>query len=217
MDGDDAIHPEALEFLARLVKASKGAKTISFTTQREDKQVLGQWEELPDVAQCVTTDTIDSQTLRMHCRGVLAAIVKAEVAKEFAFEPYRLGEDVLYHMRILWAHPETCWLSAPIYFYRQRSDSAVNGKVTKEKVADLLATGYEILQLHIKNAPHCKVGEVDGFYRWHESFVWYTFNGMFFKLPMREQQELLPQWIRLQRAHQEVRWPQGISGGRCGR
>ena len=30
--------------------------------------------------------------------------------------------------------------------------------MTKEKVADLLATGYEVVRLHIENAPHCKVG-----------------------------------------------------------
>ena len=209
VDSDDAVHPQALDFLSRLIKVSKGAKTISFTTQREGEQVLGQWEELPEVSQCVTQDYIDTKSLRMHRRGACMTVVRGDVAKQFVFKKYTIGEDVLYHMSILWDHPETCLLSAPIYFYRIRSGSAVHGVASKEKVFDLLATEYEMLQLYANNAHHCQVRDVDEFYRWNESFVWYTFNGMFFKLPMREQQELLPQWIRLQRLHQEVRRPQG--------
>ena len=202
VDGDDAIHPKALDFLSRLIQVSNGARTISFTTQREGgegEQVLGQWEDLPDVAQCITQDYIDAKSLRMHRSGAWATIVRADIAKQFVFKKYTIGEDVLYHMSVLWAHPETCLLSAPIYFYRTRSGSAIHGAVTKEKVCDSLTASCELLQLITKNAHHCKVINADEFYRWNARIAWYTFNGMFFRLSLLEQQKLLPLWVKVQK------------------
>lgn len=204
VDADDAIHPDSLEFLSKLISKNSGAKTISFATHREGEQVFGQWECLPDVSQCISKDYIDSQSLRMHRRGACMTVVRTDIAKKFDFKKYTIGEDVLYHMSILWAHPETCLLSAPLYFYRARSGSAVNGIVSKRKVADLLATESEMLQLYLKYADCRKMGEVREYYRWNEGFVWYTFAGMFFKLPLAEQQELLANWISLQRLQHRV-------------
>lgn len=204
VDGDDAIHPKALDFLSRLIQVSKGAKSISFTTQKEGEQVLGQWEELPDVAQCITQDYIDTKSLRMHRRGAWATIVRADIAKQFAFKKYTIGEDVLYHMSVLWTHPETCLLSAPIYFYRTRSESAIHGAVTKEKVSDLLSTEYEMLQLYFKYSYLCNVEDVKEYYKWNENFVWYTFAWMFFRLPLSDRQALLIKWIGLQNLQDKV-------------
>ena len=207
VDADDAIHPMALEFLSKLIYTNSTAKTISFTTHREGEQVFGQWNSLPDASQCISKDYIDSRSLRMHRRGAWATIVRADIAKKFPFRNYTIGEDVLWHMSILWAHPETCLLGAPIYFYRTRIGSAVNGVVSKKKVYDLLQTEYEMLQLYEQNADKRKVSEVKEYYRWNEDFVWYTFAGMFFRLPLPERQELLAKWISLQRLQHKVLAP----------
>lgn len=207
VDADDAIHPDSLEFLSKLISKNSWAKTISFATHREGEQVFGQWECLPDVSQCISKDYVDSQSLRMHRRGACMTIVRTEIAKKFPFRNYTIGEDVLWHMSILWAHPETCLLGAPIYFYRTRIGSAVNGVVSKKKVYDLLQTEYEMLLLYEQNADKRKVSEVKEYYRWNEDFVWHTFAGMFFRLPLPERQELLPEWIRLQRLQHKVLAP----------
>ena len=207
VDADDAIHPDSLTFLVKLIRADSAAKTISFTTQMEGEQVFGHWDCLPDVSQRISIDYIDSQSLRMHRRGAWATIVRADIAKRFFFRKYAIGEDVLYHMSILWAYPETSLLSAPLYFYRIRSGSAVNGIVSKRKVADLLATECEMLQLYLKYADCRKIGEVQEYYRSNEGFVWYTFAGMFFRLPLVERQELLANWISLQRLQHRILAP----------
>ena len=204
VDADDAIHPQALDFLSRLVRVSNGAKTMSFTTQREGEQVLGQWECLPDVSQCINKTYIDSQSLRMHRRSAWATIVCSDIAKKFSFKQYTIGEDVLYHMSVLWAYPETCLISAPLYFYRVRSGSAVNGTVSKEKVSDFLSTECEMLQLYFKYSCRCSVENIKEYYKWNEDFVWYTFAGMFFRLTLSEQHELLTKWIRLQKLQHKV-------------
>jgi len=204
VDADDAIHPDSLEFLSKLISKNSEAKTISFATNREDEQVFGQWECLPDVSQCINKDCVDSQSLRMHRRAVWATIVRVDIARKFSFKKYTIGEDVLYHMGILWAYPETCLLSAPIYFYRKRSGSAVNGSVTKEKVFDLLTTEQEMLQLYFKYSDHCNIADVQEYFRWNEDFVWYTFAGMFFRLPLVERHSLLANWVSLQKLQHEI-------------
>lgn len=207
VDADDAIHPKALDFLFGLASMSNGVKTISFTTQRESQLTFGKWEPLPEVSSCIMSNRIDSLSLRMHRRGACTTIIRSEIAKKFSFQSYIIGEDVLYHFNVLWTYPESCLLGAPIYFYRQRSGSAVNGRITKKKVEDMLDTEYEMLKLYQKYSWRCRAEDVKEYYRWNEDFVWNTCVGMFFRLPLREENELLSKWIRLQKMQHKVLSP----------
>lgn len=207
IDADDAIHPNSLCFLNNLTCVDRGVKTISFTTNRESEQSPGVWGELPNVAQCIKKDYIDSQSLRMHRRGAWATIIRTEIAKKFCFQNFTIGEDVLYHMNILWSYPVTCLISAPIYFYRTRSGSAVNSKVSREKVCDFLTTEYKMLELYENNCNKRKIKDIKDYYRWNEDFIWYTFAGMFFRLPLAERSSCLDKWVCLQKLQHKVLLP----------
>ena len=139
----------------------------------------GKWPELPDVSKAIVVKNITHESLKMHRKGVCGTIVRKDVAKEFKFENYKVGEDVLYHMRILWKYPETVLLPASIYYYRTRENSVVNQKPSVTMVSDLLDTEREMLLLFKENYGRWRFSDCKEYLVWNQYFVWYTFNRNF--------------------------------------
>ena len=203
VDSDDKIHPLALKWLYGMSKKASCAKTISFTTNHEQDVDCNIWPKLPIIEvspNSIVQDHITSQGLHMHRRGVWATIVRRNIViGKFWFYPYCVGEDVLFHLSIYLQHDTAILRPAPIYYYRIRKGSAINSKVTRRKVHDLLTTEYLMLNAISEAKAKWKLSEILEYLQWNRDWVWVTFMGMFFSLGNDEMKALLPLWIKVQR------------------
>lgn len=204
VDADDVIHPMALRWLKQVIDARPEAETICFTTEEEANLDGATWPELPSVGAVKICTERNSDAVRMHRRAAWGLVLRRSAVGQFRYLPYLIGEDALFNLTVFWHIKKWVCFPAPLYFYRTRSDSAVGRQPDRRMVEDLFKSELSMLQLWQENVDKWVLKEVSTFVTWNRDFVWYTFNGMYFRLPDVDKKILLPKWIEVQLFSQKL-------------
>lgn len=203
VDADDLVHPRVFECFGNLAEAFPGAKTICVTEFLSGEVPPVNWPKLPPIDKARLLTKHSGEALKCHRRVVCAALIRRKEIGSIRFEPYIMGEDMLFLSRIFWKTDAWVLSATPVYFYRKHADSAI-AKTTLRKVRDGLETEINILDLILDNRVKWTGQCLDEFFKFTRTFTWTTFGGMFFRLSKDEMENLLPKWLDLQRRHQRL-------------
>lgn len=203
VDADDLVHPRVFECFGNLAEAFPGAKTICVTEFLSGEAPPVHWPELSSIEKAHFVTKHNGEALKCHRRVVCAALIRREEIGSIRFEPYIMGEDMLFLSRIFWKTDAWVLSATPVYFYRKHAGSAI-AKTSFRNVRDGLETEIAILDLIADNREKWAGQSMDEFFKFTRTFSWTTFGGMFFKLPKYEMQSLLSKWIDLQHKHQSL-------------
>ena len=199
VDGDDAIHPQALNWLKELFALHPdGDAYLMNMGELMGYDVPKAWPNLLDVESVERIVTRNSKVMHGFRRAAWAAVVKREKLGELRFPNLTMGEDVVFHMTYFWNTRTWLYKEEPLYFYRNRDDSAANSKPSAKKVEDLLTCESIMLEMFQRNACRWSALEAGEYLKWNRDFVWYTFMGMFFSLANREMEPLVTLWVKVQ-------------------
>ena len=203
VDSDDLVHPRSLSHFAAVIDQCPEAQTVCFTEFMSGVDAPTEWPPLPSPEESRLLRKHTGEMLKCHRRVVCAALVRREIIGKLRFEPYIMGEDMLFLSQIFWRTGAWAVSAAPLYFYRKHPGSAI-ASTSFAKVRDGLETETRILDLIEENRLQWQGLDLGEFFRFTRTFSWMTFGGMFFRLPYGEMRKLLPLWLTHQIRHQRL-------------
>lgn len=212
VDSDDSINPDSLFWLHDTIIQHGFPSSFSFLRSAviEAEQSPHSWPKLPPPSDVEVFHKINGRVVRSHRTAVWGAIVNRKEVCKYRFENYAIGEDVLFIAEVLW-NSTGPWISAEasLYFYRKRSDSAMNSAPSAKTVIDECTTNRKLLELISANSDKWSFRDMKDFLDWNSNFVWLMHNGRIFRLTTKREMNLaLPAWCSLQLAQQRLR-PEG--------
>jgi glycosyltransferase involved in cell wall biosynthesis len=195
VDGDDAIHVEALAWLHGVINQFPQVNSIAFNVSFAKDLESISWESLPTAQTLSLSQKVTSHTLSAHRRAGCAVVFRKTSLR---FSSHILGEDILFLFSNYWENPCCVITEVPLYFYRQREGSIVHSKVTLQKVNDFFETEIKLAQLFITHSEKWNPLDCLEYLRWNRNFVWFTFRLIFNDLPWTEMKKMIPLWCRVQ-------------------
>ena len=195
VDGDDAIRSDALAWLHDVVACYSQLDSIAFYPSIGKQFSEVKWLPLPLVNEVCPTEQVTSFSLSAHRQAAWSTVMRRSPHR---FEPYVIGEDALFQVTAYFMNRQRLALSERFYFYRERPQSAVRTPASFVKVRDLLTTEKRILQCLVDHQARWQANGLEQFLKWKRDFVWFTFQKLFYRLPLREMKALIPLWCDVQ-------------------
>lgn len=202
VDGDDAIHPDALEYVTsalNLYSEAEGFMYPGFISLPEKPLC---WDKLPDVSLVEFTDRRNGRSYGMARHTGCTTIYRRSRLQGLRLsETCKMAEDTLFAVTYWW---QTCkWVmsTAKLYFYRQRRNSAaLPDNVDKKAVRDWLEVECKLADMLREHHDEiCVDKDMHEFYCRNGYMAWCTFRNFYFRLPMADRKELFGLWLELQK------------------
>lgn len=203
IDGDDLVHPESLEFFTRQIDAHPDAEAVMYSGLLRGESTPKEWPS-PDDSVCSEHTSRDCEAYRSFHLCVCGGILKGDIARSNRFEPYIVGEDVLYLCQLFWRMRDFVLSNATLYFYRDRAGGASNGKVSLRAVSDNINVEIKCMRDLIEKSQWTK-GEKSDFIRYLFDYFLTTNKEKFLRITDSERRKVLKDWVRLQ----EIIYPIG--------
>ena len=201
VDGDDAIHPNALEHIYGLIGKCPTARQVAITPMFSSQNTLDAFNEL-DLSKfgyrISDQSVVDSVTYQRVRSGGWATIHEREILGDMRFSPFTIGEDVLFGMTAFWENRCVAVSDAPAYYYRQRDGSAVNARPTVRGTDDFLETEIRLWQLILDHKGFWTAQSMHDCLAAGRTRSFYTFKRMFFRLSHAERSKCVKKWLKLQ-------------------
>lgn len=197
VDGDDMVHPQALEILSRHIDGNDNAPldVIRFDYLTAERFPSAGWPDLDMESHYSVEPT--PQVVRWFCVGAGMAIYRRTSIQPFRFENFRHNEDGVFCMRCMWAGKGWMRIGAKLYFYRQHEGSAYHSALSWPMVEmtfkSFLRMVEEVIHGAEKFGCDCRLllGDI------HAS-MYFTYQMAYFRLSAKDRARLLNQWIALQ-------------------
>ena len=146
VDGDDFLRPDAMEIALGYLRAGAEGVFLRVARVYDDRQ-----PQLPDVAETMYLEGPEvHRTLLTHCTGVVEDVPKVyrrDVVGDTRFpEQLHIGEDAVFLFRVLCRLRRAVIPSAPLYFYRQNPQSAIQ-TIRAERLDERVAAHVEVERL----------------------------------------------------------------------
>ena len=195
VDADDAVKGDALaELWCEIRKyADLHAIKIDFLQGCSVPKEWPQGEAMP----CEIFQTAGNGGVSHFFAAMWGMIFRRKSIGTLRFEDFPRGEDSIF----IAAFARYCfpYLIFPrkLYFYRQRSDSAIHITPTREIVEVNFRSQKRLVDVFAETVVLLGNPPAEG--GWAKLFVvsYDTYNGMYFKLPIKDRQCLLEQWLAL--------------------
>lgn len=151
IDGDDMVHQRYLEILYHtLLNFNADIVNVGFerkTTVSKDwtESNLGSYKPVVFTAD----DIYNYMFAGLKCTTVWAMLYKKSLLENHKFDKFSVSEDVEYNSRVYQAVKRYIYIPLPLYFYRDRINSAVTSRFNLSKLDGMRAiekTYYNILQ-----------------------------------------------------------------------
>lgn len=147
LDGDDVLHPNALQHIAEIIMDHVELDAIQFCLKRfGDKEVCA-WDpvanngcEIRDISKTFA----GTPTYNFTCIAYRAALLK-----HVRFGDQIIGEDVLFLALFMDVAKKICKIKDELYGYRVRFGSAMEAVISIRKVCDKLDSAKSILNVYI--------------------------------------------------------------------
>ncbi len=146
LDGDDILHPYALQRLVNIINKHGELDAVQFNLKRFDKKKKCEWAgvshddcKVYDIAKTFA----GTPTYNFTC-----LVYKADMLKAIRFGKQAVGEDVLFLTRFMDEARTIGKIEDVLYGYRIRSDSAMTSIISGRKVIDKLDSIKSILHIY---------------------------------------------------------------------
>ena len=140
VDGDDAIHPQALERLARALGKAPSVQAVVF--ERLSGEVLPRQWNLEDAAPQVERQHSEAM-LRRFEPSVWRVLFRRDCIGALRFPAYVIGEDGLFSLQYYLRTSMWLVVEWSLYFYRARQSSVMHTEPSVRFVRDWLDCFYE--------------------------------------------------------------------------
>lgn len=197
VDADDVLHFEALSVLINIftIDGSIDAICIGHSRGEQCPKFVGL---SGNERQFELLGSRNSETMCAYRTGMWSVVHLARNVVRHKFEPFCVGEDVLFNLQVFWDIDKWAHIGSPLYFYRQRNGSACNQRPNLKVVMDFLSTEILYVQLMIDNKHEWKYSDMRGFLLWESIMIYRTFHDMMFFLAKDEFVKAVVKWYGLQ-------------------
>jgi len=196
VDGDDTIHPKALEQFSRDLERHSDAITISVPYV---SAMTCDWAQRGEIEPAERVDGFCVRSFLTFFCGTCGQLIRRDALGDLRFEMFKRNEDGVFMMQVYWRGAVHLVGKTPFYFYRQRKTSAVHVRPTVENVASTFASQHKMIDVLQANcATHSDVDWSVCWQRLHK-FCFYTYCFMYFELSSTDRGRLLKDWLDLQR------------------
>lgn len=194
VDGDDAIHSNALGALQSIIQKASSKPNAIGIKNLDGSQLPRRWERLCLDFRCFSAPTMQGL---WHFWG---AAWRTLFARSFLlnrrFQYYRMGEDLLFSISCFVEMKYWFLADMQCYFYRAREGSAMRSLPRVEVVKDWLDVQEKLIQLLFDSGfLHNVVGDKDLFVRLWGGLLYYTDSKSLFRLPLCEMSLCYGQWL----------------------
>lgn len=197
VDGDDMIHPNAMEHIKCVLDANRDVEVYAFDGFIRDDNSLVEWPGL-DFEYLEITSEHSERVERFFHYGACNVIFGREKFGSLRVPAFSIGEDVLFNNYIFWGSRCLAIEGGSLYFYRDRGNGASCGNVSLQAVRDNIEVEQIVLHNNIqasKNYPEFKMDEylkrVAGYY------LVMNMN-KFLLISNADREKLLGDWMNLQ-------------------
>ena len=200
VDGDDAIHPDALKFLSQVTEKYPSVPNVgllSYVSSLGTYETFSRRQILGSESQLFDQDPVLTSAYRTVRVAGWASIHRRAVIGKTRFQPYNIGEDVLFSLEVFWKDPRVVATKANIYYYRQRGGSLTNKRPSLRSVLDFLETETKCLDLIRANSLMWTRESFADLFDWMQELDFYTFNWLMFRLYPKDIEKCIPLWLEL--------------------
>ncbi|MGN0886037.1 MAG: glycosyltransferase family 2 protein [Candidatus Spyradenecus sp.] len=144
VDADDAIHPQALSYLFDVVQAARRRpQAISFEILFADHQP--KWNNLHSTSRVCEVDECTETIFWRFRAGACRTLFAREQIGPLRFEPFGMGEDMLFSLTFFAGMTHWTLLDEALYFYRKRQGSACHSPIKRGVVRDWLSVQERLI------------------------------------------------------------------------
>ena len=200
VDSDDAIHPNALEFLKFQFSLHHKAQMLCFRGYIQAESVPKEWPKL-DNRLLRFEDEINSVSYNYaHASAWMSVFSRKAVATQ-RFEAFSMSEDTLFIESALWLIGGAICGDIPIYCYRMRPGQAT-GDASLRKAREWLLVENKLADHIACFASTLQIAGLQDFFHKRRNQIWYTHKNMLFCLPVSDISQCVCMWVDLQRKRQ---------------
>ena len=196
VDGDDKIHPRALEFFANEVERNPNLELMALKEYVLGKS-LDVWPELKISNRIVGADKGWPRYKYIRL-GACNIVFSRRLFGDMRLEHYAIGEDFLFFGQMYWRMKWFETVDAPLYFYRQRAAGASGGNVSFRAVHDNLEVEYRNLLLIKDHSEYWTQEDFQGFFERYWRYFILTHKDKFLRISDFDRRRCIPIWIKLQ-------------------
>ena len=195
VDADDAVHPEALDYVFRVLEACPGADAFSCPRLLAGEKPAKVWEPLhPSSFQIF--ETKGARELPRFVNSVCSLIFRRTCLADVRFTHHAFGEDTLFFSALFWNTRLFVFDSASLYFRRVHPDSAT-GRPTYAMAQGYIRMMTDLVALL---RPHIVAWSQEERIAWtyRKTFL-ACHKDCFILISDADRKALLGQWLALQR------------------
>ena len=193
VDGDDAIHPEALAVLSETIASYPEVQAIAF------RQALVRWEPFrfrPLSDRPLSEMRKTAFGMKAFSQTAWILLFQREQIGKRRFPAYCVGEDGLFSIGYYLGISRWVDTALPLYYYRARENSVMHTRPTERFLLDWLDMLYARVCL-LSPRDVISMGGAEDYLRGLQALAWYTRDFGLFRLPVARRRQLLPAWLRL--------------------
>lgn len=147
VDGDDAIRYDSLELIHKAIISNPKTEIVAYGVKFVNHITENDLKKRNDSMKLYNEDCSSSVSFKaLNHYTVWTATFSKELIKNIRFENLKNGEDQLFYNNAILKANNYTELNSNIYFYLQRSGSAVNSKWTEKKQEDLIYMNRSITE-----------------------------------------------------------------------
>ncbi len=146
LDADDALHPKLLGRLAPLTHVDDEYDLIEYNYKRGVQSAFT--EQDCNSTETYVIDLAEGLPQQGHDRGFGGKIYRFSIGESLRFQPYTVGEDLLYAAEWLCISRKILVTTMNAYWYRVRIGSATQTPNTLKKMTDSLGSSFGILKAY---------------------------------------------------------------------
>lgn len=211
VDADDAVHPDALEWLNGILTDNVDYDAIRFGKALEGELLPKQWASLPSIKDVVIRTKVDTHALYAFHGAPWKGLVRSSTVGAVRFLPHPPIEDALFMTQYFWTISKWAIVGACPYFYRMRTGSAIHVRASEKRVEGVIEGERKItesISIALRNG-RAQYADIQAFLIWKSRWVFFLFYSMFWKLDLRSWAKCKKAWVRLQWQHAKL-CPQAI-------
>lgn len=196
LDGDDLIASNSLELIGRHVDPNLQVDVVRvpFICFEGTLPMVG----LEDNAAHMVTANASVCAPHMFFGASQFGCFRRSVIDGLFFEPYRWLEDILFTIQALKHCRNLIIFERPLYYYRQRTGSAVHSRRTVDEMRSIFECQRRIFDEISNWAQVDGSCSFDQVWKKFHILAYYTFFGQYFEMSPKDRGVLLDEWLGLQ-------------------
>ena len=152
VDGDDAIRYDGLELIYKAILSNQKTEIVAYGVKFVNQITQNDLQIRNDTIKIYNEDCRSRVSFNaLNHYTVWTAAFSKKLIKSIRFENFKNGEDQLFYNNAILKANYYTELNSNIYFYLQRTGSAVNSKWTERKQEDLIFMNRSITENLLKS------------------------------------------------------------------